>query len=128
MTAHILIPIPVGEVLKPSINPAAGLVIKRPQSDLNGLCDDHFFHDSLPLSDGDRSQNLMIVQFLGENSAAIWPPAQTLGSDGPKAAAGRPTVRSRPRVLTILGHHKERYTTRVQAFRLTVIRHASLEP
>ncbi len=81
MTAHILIPIPVGEVLKPSINPTAGLVIKRPQSDLNGLCDDDFFHDSLPLSDGDRSQNLMIVHFLGENSAAIWPLAQTLASD-----------------------------------------------
>ena len=65
MTAYKLIPIPVGEVPKPSINPAAVVVIEGSQSKFNRLCDDDFFHGSLPVSDGDRSQNIIIVHFLG---------------------------------------------------------------
>jgi len=81
MTAHKLIAIPVGEVFKPTINPTASVVIQRPKSDLNGLCDDDFFHGRLPLFDGERSQKYITLHFPGEDST-IWPPARTLVSDG----------------------------------------------
>ncbi len=106
MTAHELIAIPVGEVFEPTINPTAGVVIERPQSDLNGLCDDDFFHGSLPLSDGERSQNHITLHFPGEDST-IAPPADARQRRRTRPIANRPSVRSYSWILPILGHHPE---------------------
>jgi hypothetical protein len=61
MSAHKLIPTPVGKVPERGLNPTAVVVIKRPQSHFNRWRGDDFFHGNLQLSDGDSSRNLLIV-------------------------------------------------------------------